>query len=190
MNRTSIPLPFSVSIRFHFLIGFECWMWLHHHKTINFFSFYCLLFKIFIYSSVRCRFCFSSFRFLILFPHQLRFKTKLFADKNKNSDSNATDFLGNSLRRGTPSDCCHTDSNTSTGNQMQQQNTPITQLSFGEDDSSCDSHTRWGMYGLLLLKIAMKTKMEEKKENVCVLLNAAVVFFCCYCCCWFDINSM
>ncbi|XP_037049458.1 probable nuclear hormone receptor HR3 isoform X3 [Bradysia coprophila] len=53
-------------------------------------------------------------------------------------------FLGNSLRRGTPSDCCHTDSNTSTGNQMQQQNTPITQLSFGEDDSSCDSHTRWG----------------------------------------------
>ncbi|KAG4077652.1 hypothetical protein HA402_012963 [Bradysia odoriphaga] len=54
------------------------------------------------------------------------------------------DFLGNSLRRGTPSDCCHTDSNTSTGNQMQQQNTPITQLSFGEDDSSCDSHTRWG----------------------------------------------
>ncbi|XP_037049460.1 probable nuclear hormone receptor HR3 isoform X4 [Bradysia coprophila] len=58
-----------------------------------------------------------------------------------------SDFIGghsNSLRRGTPSDCCHTDSNTSTGNQMQQQNTPITQLSFGEDDSSCDSHTRWG----------------------------------------------
>lgn len=65
-------------------------------------------------------------------------------------DSNATDFLGNSLRRGTPSDCCHTDSNASTtagNNQMQpqaQQNTPITQVSFGEDDSSCDSQTRWG----------------------------------------------
>lgn len=74
-----------------------------------------------------------------------------------------TDFLGNSLRRGggTPSDCCHTDSNASTtaggggggpnggngggvGNQMQQQNTPMTHVSFAEDDSSCDSHTRWG----------------------------------------------
>lgn len=77
-----------------------------------------------------------------------------------------TDFLGNSLRRGggTPSDCCHTDSNASTtaggcgpngasgggvgggggANQMQPQNTPMTHVSFAEDDSSCDSHTRWG----------------------------------------------
>lgn len=69
---------------------------------------------------------------------------------------------GTSMRRGTPSDC-HTDSNTSTtggNNQIQtqqppqqapqqQQQTPTntqinTHVSFGEDDSSCDSHTRWG----------------------------------------------
>lgn len=93
-----------------------------------------------------------------------------------------TDFLGNSLRRGTPSDCCHTDSNASTTNSIQPvpQGGPggvqtatgnsgdggggggvgggggdsggshssnsgqVTQVPFGEDDSSCDSHTRWG----------------------------------------------
>lgn len=76
--------------------------------------------------------------------------------------------LGNSMRRGTPSDCCLTDSNASTigtsvsqippqqqlhqqqpllpHQQLQKQHahTPITQMSYGEDDSSCDSHTRWG----------------------------------------------
>lgn len=57
--------------------------------------------------------------------------------------SNVTDFPGNTMRRGTPSDC-HTDSNASTGNQMPQPNTQLTHVSFGEDDSSCDSHTRWG----------------------------------------------
>lgn len=72
-------------------------------------------------------------------------------------DSNETDFLGNTLRRGTPSDCCHTDSNASTTAAMQQQNTPITQVSFGEDDSSCDSHTRWGKLDI---------SMNERKENV------------------------
>lgn len=59
----------------------------------------------------------------------------------------STDFPGNTLRRGTPSDC-HTDSNASggNGNQLQQPNTQLTHVSFGEDDSSCDSHTRWGKH--------------------------------------------
>lgn len=76
------------------------------------------------------------------------------------------------MRRGTPSDC-HTDSNTSTtggNNQLQtqqppqpqpqpQQQTPSntqinTHVSFGEDDSSCDSHTRWG-----------KTQSKETEKN-------------------------
>lgn len=78
-------------------------------------------------------------------------------------DSNETDFLGNTLRRGTPSDCCHTDSNASTtaGNPMQQQNTPITQVSFGEDDSSCDSHTRWGK-----LDISMNDNETKKSLDL------------------------
>lgn len=52
------------------------------------------------------------------------------------------------MRRGTPSDC-QTDSNTSTtggSNQLQsqQQNNQLTHVSFGDDEDSCDSHTRWG----------------------------------------------
>lgn len=50
---------------------------------------------------------------------------------------------GNSLRRAT-SECCHTDSSPVTGTQNQQPNTQVTQITFGEDESSCDSHTRWG----------------------------------------------
>lgn len=69
---------------------------------------------------------------------------------------------------------------------MQQQNTPITQLSFGEDDSSCDSHTRWGMYewGVVVdKKKEIVPKKEEKmktKKQTGVLLaaTAAVVDLC------------
>ncbi|XP_059610128.1 probable nuclear hormone receptor HR3 isoform X1 [Phlebotomus argentipes] len=51
---------------------------------------------------------------------------------------------GNNIRRG--SECCHGDSNPpGSGSQSHQhQNAQITQITtFGEDDSSCDSHTRW-----------------------------------------------
>ncbi|XP_055698256.1 probable nuclear hormone receptor HR3 isoform X5 [Phlebotomus papatasi] len=57
------------------------------------------------------------------------------------------DFIGghsNNIRRG--SECCHGDSNPpGSGSQSHQhQNAQITQITtFGEDDSSCDSHTRW-----------------------------------------------
>lgn len=86
--------------------------------------------------------------------------------KGTNPKLCVTVFLaGSSLRRGTPSDC-HTDSNNSTTGgsnqvQVQQQNQQTTQhsqsqqqpavntqvtthASFGEDESSCDSQSRWG----------------------------------------------
>lgn len=65
------------------------------------------------------------------------------------------DLIGNSIRRGTSSECCPTDSNASSaglvaagggGNKLQQQQPTIqiSQITFGDEDSSCDSHTRWG----------------------------------------------
>lgn len=85
-----------------------------------------------------------------------------------------TDFLGSSsMRRNTPSDCCHTDSNASTNaghnqlpSQQQQQQQQQAQNSSshnqatfgGEDDSSCDSQTRWGKNLAQTLRIIYHSK--------------------------------
>ncbi|XP_055680014.1 probable nuclear hormone receptor HR3 isoform X2 [Lutzomyia longipalpis] len=66
------------------------------------------------------------------------------AQPSATADNQTTTGNGNNIRRG--SECCHGDSNPpGTGSQSHQhQNAQITQITtFGEDDSSCDSHTRW-----------------------------------------------
>lgn len=96
---------------------------------------------------------------------------------------------GSSLRRGTPSDC-HTDSNNSTTGgsnqvQVQQQNQQTTQhsqsqqqpavntqvtthASFGEDESSCDSQSRWGK---------AKKKTKQNNQNLFAILCSCCEFF-------------
>lgn len=66
---------------------------------------------------------------------------------------------------------------------MQQQNTPITQVSFGEDDSSCDSHTRWGK-----LEISMNEKKIAGFEPIIsdgpAQKEISFVFYLCYLYCF------
>lgn len=76
---------------------------------------------------------------------------------------------GNSLRRAT-SECCHTDSSPVTGTQNQQPNTQVTQITFGEDESSCDSHTRWG-------KILI---FGEEMRMFVVVFFLFLIFYCFY----------
>uniref|UniRef100_A0A1B0D0E5 Uncharacterized protein n=1 Tax=Phlebotomus papatasi TaxID=29031 RepID=A0A1B0D0E5_PHLPP len=74
---------------------------------------------------------------------------------------------GNNIRRG--SECCHGDSNPpGSGSQSHQhQNAQITQITtFGEDDSSCDSHTRWEAHANTNLKLEVVHDMFRKPQSI------------------------
>lgn len=51
------------------------------------------------------------------------------------------------LRHDTTSECSQ-NSNSNPGTTVSQQ--PTTQVTFGDDDSSCDSHTKWGKDGRMI----------------------------------------